>query len=273
MSYWTKITRFDIVEKMKAEINRGMYKIREDGQFICIGQSMWDGPWLHQKSDSRWCQFWNHVLFELFNILPIGCRNCWKTVVRPTNLVDLFKLYELQKEMKVPSKCGIEDRECVHGLYGGYFYSESLEDGKKVWKQVKRAIKAKEFDVEPVVILKRGCTEIEDYFGASNKWDHLKGMNEMDAIEKGVTKYFVWEKKQYAAPDYAIENIHKKWIRWAYSHGDPTYSKFTDGQALGISPCLYHPSDDELDDVLDINSFVETVKKKEDKKKEGKNEK
>lgn len=265
MSYWNKISRLNIVEKMKPEVERGMYKIREDGQFVCIGQSLWDGPWLHQKSDLRWCEYWNHVLFDLFKILPMGCRNCWKIVVRPTNIADLFKLYELQKELKFASKCGIEDRETVHGLYGGYFYTESKEDGIKRWKQVKRTIIAKEFNVGPVVVLKRGCTEMEAYFGASNTWDVLKRKNEMEMIEKDVTKYFVWEKKQYIAPDYAIENIHRKWIRWAYSNGDPTYLKFTEGVPLEPLPVMYHPSDDELDDVFDIEKLVEKVKKKEKK--------
>ena len=68
--------------------------------------------------------------------VPSKCMGCWKVVVRLKTLKQLFSLLQLQMRMGRPSKCGIEVRESVNGLYGGYFYNHSLEEGLECYSAV-----------------------------------------------------------------------------------------------------------------------------------------
>lgn len=230
----------DIVEWVKPLILQAGWYWREDGKLAAqMMPGIYDTPWHHVKSDWRLkCGLWHQIMFDLVGqVLPSGkrfvpskCQNCFKVVVRPQNLVQLFALKDVQITLDRPCKCGIERRETVHGLYGGYFYNVGLEEGLECYKIVREAISINKYLGEDVpVILKRGCTEYEHAVGDSDEWEIT---DEQRMIEGLLDRWLVVDDIEHKQAEKLIHHVHRKWIEWAYAMGDPTYSQFTGGKPL-----------------------------------------
>ena len=115
---YLNLDRINLVKKLKPLLKPGgRYHARmEDGRFVPNFPAMaTDAPWVYVKSSlGMRCDIYHGVLFNILKIIPSRCRACFKVVVRPRNVVDLFDLYELMREMGVPCKCGIEKRKQIH---------------------------------------------------------------------------------------------------------------------------------------------------------------
>ena len=211
------------------------------GKLKIVGSHSNDVPWNFIKTHpDNLCGFWNHILFRMYGNkmgMPAeGCQSCWKIVVRPRTLEELFKLEKIQQRLVLPSKCGIEKRFMVHGLYGGYFYTRSLEEGQSIYKKTRREV---DINISSAVdvFLKRGCTEMENFFGDSDKWE----VTERSAHwEKLVTDAFDYKPFKPAQPEHFKNAVRKKWIEWAYAHGDSTYKLYTNGKPLYKNYITYH---------------------------------
>ena len=97
-----------------------------------------DSPWNFIKRDPEMnCMLWKTFLYGSIleklpkeeRFVPSHCANCYKVVIRPTTYAALLDLEAIMKELDYPSKCGIETRIFVKGLYGGYFYTWGLRKG------------------------------------------------------------------------------------------------------------------------------------------------
>jgi hypothetical protein len=256
-SYYEHLLAHDIVEHLRPLWERSGFKLREsDGKFVGNPQSAIEGPWRYVKhKHGTDCYTWHHVLFDIFSkgnvigypFVPSKCHQCFKVVVRPKTLKQLFLLEKLEMAMGVPCKCGIEVRDSVGpnpgdspgiGLYGGYFYCTGLQEGIERYKQVRKAVNEYEgLGWEVPVILKRACTEFELLCGDSTKWTITP---EQLVIEDMVDRYLVKDDVTRYQSDHVIKHIHKKWIEYAYKCGDPTYAEFTDGKPLYKPPVTYH---------------------------------
>ncbi len=195
-------------------------------------------PWIHIKQAS-WakCNLWHQILFDKIfpqikkpGWVPIECQSCWKVVVRPTTLQQLYHLLFIQKALNLPSKCGIERRDSVCGNYGGYFYNHSIHEGleclKLVRKNVTDNIKNGE-DVE--VFLKRGCTEFEHRAGDSRFWTFTE---EQVAVEALVMQNVDHEVEKTLQPENIQIDVEQRWIEFAFERGDLTYKLFTKGKPI-----------------------------------------
>ncbi len=205
----------------------------------------WDAPWVYvQQIETARCDIYRAVFYGALDHIHTNCRRCWKVVVRPRNLVELFDLYELQKTMGVPCKCGVEHRKTVPGLYGGYFYTRSKEEGLERYKQVRELVD-QELSPKVDVILKRYCTEFE--IGGE---DGIKGQGptnltlETTQEERDMEEYIEaqFPKVGYGNPQpkFLIADVMLEWIHFAYKNGDKTYKKFTGGSPLYPSAITYH---------------------------------
>lgn len=238
MSLYEDIVSRDIITKMKPLLDNGTFYLRDDGKLTRQSRLAHETPWIHVKqARNRNCVLY-HIYFNQFGFIHSRCQECWKTVVRPRTLVELHKLLELQKVLNLPSKCGIEKRATVCGLYGGYFYSDSLEEGKVCHKLVRANVDA---NISPDIgiILKRACTEFEvdGKFGPSDEWEVSDDQKKMellleDLIDQDITKF--------PQPEHLKETIFRDWIHWAYSSGDMTYKEYTDGKPLFRAYKTYH---------------------------------
>ena len=246
-SYYEWCLDSDIISRVKQLlINQGYFLRDSDGKISVTRHIAWDTPWHHVYSHPDLnCGLWHKIMFdEIAMKLPNGpfvpsmCQNCYKVVVRPKTLKQLFALLELQKRLNRPAKCGIETRMSVFGLYGGYFYNLGIDEGKSRYTEVRQAVNENKYlgpDVD--VILKRGCTEYEHAVGPSDEW---KITEEQKAIEQLVLRWFEADNTQYKQSDAAIAYVHRKWIEHAWSWGDETVLEFTGGKPLYTPYITYH---------------------------------
>lgn len=217
------------------KIDKFTHKIR-----LVLGEGIeWDTPWVHIRKDpNRHCHYWQ-MIESVFNFIPTPCLNCWKVVVRPKTVVDLFKVYnmmvEMNKDRAVYCKCGVEiGRPYVEGLYGGYFYCDGKDAGLSRLKQVRRLIEEK--DINAIAILKRYCTEFEGKHGDSKGYNQPYEAKEM---EKMLAELIVIPKASEYQPQYLLDHIMEYWIRFASQYGDSTYRQLNEGDPLIKQPRTY----------------------------------
>jgi hypothetical protein len=246
-SFYDWMVAHDILQHLRPLWEQGGFRLREDGKLVADPKTAIEGPWHYIKH--RWefdCYTWHHVIFEHLSkpmvighkFVPAQCQECFKVVVRPQTLRQLFALEKLQKEMDRPCKCGIEVRDTVHGLYGGYFYNKGLAEGLERYQEVRKAVDDYILLGPDVpVFLKRGCTEFELACGPSDQWQTTP---EQLKIEDMVNRYLSKDDMVRTQPDHVIWHLHRKWIEWAYAHGDSTYAEFTDGKPLYPPVVTYH---------------------------------
>ena len=232
----------DILTKAKALIDRGSYFMRDDGKLTYTKRLSAKSTWIHVRTKaSNDCNFYHAVLFGVYKMIPLTCLNCWKVVVAPRTVSELFSRLEIQRVMHGTCKCGIEVREYVPRLYGGYFYNESLQEGLECWRKVRDAVSEK-ISPDVSVVLKRACTEFENYFGPSDKW---KPCANQEKIERDINGLFVRDSYNHVQPDHLKNHVMRAWIQWAFSHGDKTYLEFTGGKPLQNGPVTYHCEDQD----------------------------
>ena len=247
--YYLTIAENDIIGRMQHLLRQeGYFLSEENGRITADLNPSWETPWHHVGDSSQIdCYTWHTIIFNTLGFIPFGCLKCFKVVVRPKTLKQLFALLDLQLEMGHPSKCGIEVRETVRGLYGGYFYNRSLDEAIECFKKVKARmaedpilrdlLDAKdENGISKKVILKRGCTEFEMKFGRSDQW---RTTEENMKLESLVDQY-ITKKGPMKQTDIMILNLHGRWIRFAWEHDDPTVDEFTGGIPLHPPVVTYH---------------------------------
>jgi hypothetical protein len=236
----------DVISLVKPLLQQANYKLRDaDGKIYAESYLSWDTPWHHVYHAGHLdCQTWNRIIFNFVftaaeeKWAPLNCHNCFKVVIRPPTLKALFALLDLEKRMGRPSKCGIEIRDTVFGLYGGYFYNWGLDAGLECYEAVRAEIDADpELGKEVPVILKRACTEFELLVGPSDKWQVNDKQVELESL---VNRWFVRDIKHRNQPDHAIANVHRRWIEFAYMCGDETYLEYTNGEPLYPPAVTYH---------------------------------
>jgi len=236
----------------------------------------WDTPWIYVRpSPTRSCNFWHEIIFKVFGLFPIGCLDCWKVVIRPRTLKELFMLLDYERnEFDGDCKCGIEVRPYVHGNYGGYNYNNSLEEGINSYHRI-RSDMNRIISPDVPVILKRACTEFELEFGDSDKWEELLEKGEVEHPEKGTIKSFKYDElkrrsdiirgqlllpdtsKGWYQPKYVQDAVIREWFKHAYSIGDPTALEFNEGGKPFYTPSItYHDKDLTNTDIQKTKKFV-----------------
>jgi hypothetical protein len=202
-------------------------------------------PWHYTVSGKQDCFIWTNLMFDnmgsksSFQFIPEYCHGCYKVVARPKTVVQLFAIEKLQMELGRPAKCGIEVRDYTPALYGAYWYNRGVEAGRECYKAVREAI-----DNDPIlgpeidVYLKHACTEMERKYGDSDKWDEIT--DEQREIEKLIQEHIVYDPTLQDQPQHFLRHTHRRWIEWAFQHGDESYMVFTGGKPLERPPVTYH---------------------------------
>jgi len=272
-SFYDHLRANDVIGTLQVLLDRAGWNLRtEDGKlFVRHPAIAVDTPWIHVRTAPGFdCGLWHQITFNFISsnlpererFVPRHCQCCWKVVVKPRTLQQLFNLLELEKALDRPSKCGIELRDSVPGLYGGYFYNKTKEAGLECYEVVKVAMLENEF-LSPLLdevddegrttrlILKRACTEFEHVCGPSDKWVVTP---EQNAIEDLVDRWVVTDGLELGQPENLVWNIKKRWIEWAWKNGDPTYLRYTGGKPLYPNYVTYHQPKEtkEIENVPEI---------------------
>jgi len=235
---WNKL---DVISNVEDMLGRGYY-IKTDSGMIGMKKSHgYRTPWIHVKQAcSKRCGIDHTIKFEKFGYIPPRCMQCWKVVVMPRTIVELVKLEELERIMNRPSKCGIEVRNYTPRHYGGYFYNDSLEEGRECYTAVREAV-SDMISPDVNVILKRACTEFEMKFGNSGFWGVTPEVQELDdIIETRFENPAILSSKQ---PDYVKAWVRKEWQKYAFANGDETYLEINGGVPMFEDYQKYHEGD------------------------------
>ncbi len=250
----------NILRLLQPLIQKKAYVVRKSDGKLKIpdtAQIAINTPWIFNGAGFGYdCYYWTKVIFNTLSknvkgrFVPRHCQNCWKVVVKPRTLEQLFALLELQQKSGLHSKCGIELRDSVPGLYGGYFWNRGKEAGLRCYDTVLDLMKTNKIlsplldevdnnDKTTRIILKRGCTEMEHACGPSDKWEITPAQN---ALEDLAATFVVQDTENLTQQDHLIWDVQQRWIEWAWKNGDPTYALYTDGEPLYPAYVIYHPT-------------------------------
>lgn len=211
-------------KKVRELLNEG-WKIGRSGKLEPLMPKGIIGiPWVFTNYDARrkFCTLWNNVYCQKFNLIPAFCRfNCWKTVVYPRNVHELFVLADLLRALNLPSKCGIDRRPYTYSAWGGYVYGDTLNQGKEYYAQTRKAVDTA-ISTDTRVILKRGCTEMER-LKPSNTWDDFP--DNQKALEFQLDDLFHFEEIDFVQSAWMIRDIKETWILRAIEIGDQTVER------------------------------------------------
>lgn len=222
----------DYVTRFLPLLRNGWKLDEHDGRFVHINSATGHTvPWVYvQNVEGYRCDINQSVFFDVLKHIPKQCRNCYKVVVRPRNVVELFDLYELQKTMDVPCKCGREIRPNVNGLWGGYFYCKGVEEGRQRYKEVRELVD-EHLSSETPVLLKRYCSEFEFDGPPSNETpDELT--KEEQEMEDMVLFLFPSRHSYTNHPEWVNAKVMREWIEYAHANGDNSYLELNGGESL-----------------------------------------
>jgi len=257
MGEYETLKSVDIISPMVPEIvERGRFVYCSDGKFratVKLDTVYVDGPWINVNvCQERNCFLWHKVYFMLYGIISRNCFNCWKVVFRPKTLDDLILTYRMQLEDKEKPACksGVERRESssFKGANACFWYAPlgsnpvlAQEFHKKIEKKIHHLL-----GVDNKVILKRGCTEMEDAAGPSERWFYPEEQNVFEDLLDDA-----WEEIHplLNSEPQALRNvIMMRWIGWAVKNRDKTAEKYYDSLAsFGVVPTtVYHDKKKEL---------------------------
>lgn len=247
MALFEGLAEIDIITPILDRLSSGAY-IYDTDEKLKIGkksQLKTETPWIDTKiADDRLCGRWHVIYFREYGIISRNCFHCWKIVVRPRTLENLFKLYELQQKMDLPSKCGAETRAyATHkGWYAGFWYCPmegGLEGAREHCRMV--SLKVKEaLGVQTQVTLKRACTEFENTFGPSNLWEYPEGWGRLEDLLDSTWEIPVEYGNPMPSPSKVA--ITRRWIDWGREHGDKTADQYYEGsETFGVVDTItYH---------------------------------
>ena len=245
-SYFQRVVDNDPITLLAPLLKSRGYRVRwGDGRLTAEFTQQVETPWQYTKlAHGLDCYLWHSIYFNVVSrataqrFVPSPCQQCWKTVVKPKTLEGLFGLLELQQNFPFACKLGIELRPYVSELYGGYHYAKSQQEGYAQYKYVRAAVDAHPaLGPETVVILKRACSEYERECGPSDKWTITPAQLR---VEKMISETMDHVPNIQPQPAHLVAHVHRKWIEYAFSHGDRSYLKFTGGVPMTRGYVTYH---------------------------------
>lgn len=263
-TYLDHLAGFDIVRLFEDWLESGSWYICPETKKIRIRKHMIDHHrhWIYTNPNPNLhCGFYMDGVFMHLNFIHSMCMECWKVVVKMNSVVQLFKIYEWQKNFTQNDmgkdrfcKCGIEQRHYTNYNYGAYFYNRGIEQGKLRHAQVFKAMQELfgKDNVSSVpgsvgqgkveVILKRYCTEFELKLGPTDKYERPAAADEM---EKALNEAFLLEKFCPGQPDFLLRHIQFKWLEHAWMRGDQTAKLFNNGDPFYTPVVTYHNQEDK----------------------------
>ena len=243
-----ELIKVDIIQPILQPLYEGKLTLGTDGKITQRRQIDPSSTWVHIKlAPDRDCGKWLGVYFKNYHFIPKTCHSCFKVVVKPETISDLFKLWKLQMKLDLPAKTGLEVRPYVRSKgYVGFWYcpiSEGLAGARELYKKLRA--KVKENGIKGDIILKRGCTEMELNVGPSDKWAYT---SEHQRLEYMLDQVFTERPEMVNQPACHVIHVQRGWIDFAWRMGDPTVFEFANPHQFQPPPVHYEDSDHKPED-------------------------
>lgn len=202
------------------------------------------GPHLWKDQHSGGC-LRHMAIFNNFNIIPKYCFDCFKILIIPNTVIELFKLMVVFEKLKLSNdnsrKCMIECRDEIAGTYKGYIYCRNIKEGNDIVKNLEKIV-PDDIANNISVTLKRGCSEF------SLAYPEFSKINKTTAImpyknEWQKTEELADQKLQIKIPPPASDTFNHPgyttqdaqimliWLQYAATIGDLSYLQIS-GQVL-----------------------------------------
>ena len=244
-TFFEGLQHLDVIEPVATELGKGIYVINKNDK-LAPRQYSKPPDWVWIKQDlkpERKCHIWMDVYFTYYRIIPKGCRHCWKVVVTMDHLSKLFKMVEIQEGMGLHSKCGMERRTyaATRNSYLAFWYAPlggGLRGGRQLYKTVKEHLEKEWPDGGWTIMLKRGCTEMQQGL-RSDEWDRHAA--HFDTVEQLLDASWEFPEVPYHLAD--IRRLHtlNLWITWS-SERNMDYLEYTGGKPFSVPQLPYHDS-------------------------------
>lgn len=258
-SFYEQCVAIDVITPIMVPWSKGQIEVDLDTRrFNLIRGVNLHRPWTFSTMcPDRKCGKWLSLYYEFYKILPPPCKQCWKVVYAPASVVELIEFQKFQEELKLPGKCGTEQRDYTSGL-GGYrafwyapFY-DGLKGGRKHFERIKSAL-IKKFGEDYILkreeagrfYLKRGCTELEKDFGMSDTWDQIDHTPKYNLLES------VWDDpKDMTGEEWSPMKWtnYVRWIEFAIAHNDRSAAEYLHTDKFGVQSIRYQDSDHKTED-------------------------
>lgn len=177
------------------------------------------------------------ALFKHFNIIPKYCFNCYKVIIEPRTVIELFKIMMIFEKTAFPNdnsrKCLVEGRPKITGTYKGMVYCRSIEEGAEII-QMLQPIVSDEVSNNIPITLKRGCSEFALSYPAytqieqgaapmeyKSEWKKLEDRADNSAVVNKIPN----AKDTYNSPTYVLDDykVMLTWLKYAATIGDSSY--------------------------------------------------
>ena len=189
------------------------------------------------------------AMFNDFGVVSRYCFDCYKVVISPRSVVELFKLLLAYEKMVLPHdntrKCMIESRDYCSGNYKGYIYNRGKDEGKEVLKIVRDVID-ESISPDVPVTFKRGCSEYAqvypEYAQIDADTDPMEYRKDWKFYEDFVDENYVFRDTVDAVGDGKADYPSRElfamqyWLRYAATIGDMSYLVLTEGKTLAPLP-------------------------------------
>lgn len=212
------------------------------------------GPLMVQNNRLVSCK--RHMaVFNKFNIIPKFCFDCYKVVITPGNIIELFKLMMVFEKLDLPNdntrKTLVEARQNISGTYTGLIYCLGITEAREVLQIAQNAVSDKISD-DIKVTLKRGCSEyalaFPRYAKVTQGATAMKYKKKWKKYEDLADEKMVFDKTQpprrgtFNRPDFTPREAHamSTWLTYAATIGDLSYKKIS-GCDLQPDPSMERP--------------------------------
>ena len=197
-----------------------------------IGPQMWENS--HPGGCTR-----HTMVFSRFNIIPRYCFDCYKVLIEPRTVVELFKLMMVFEKLKLPNdntrKCTVECREQLSGTYKGLIYCRGIEEGEEICKMLQKVVQEEISKMIPVTF-KRGCSEFPlaypEYAHTGQGKAAMEYKEEWQVYEDLAETQLIINTQPSAnstfnSPEYTSDDAHVMltWLKYAATIGDKSYLK------------------------------------------------
>ena len=218
----------------KCQKIRARYKGRDRDIYSQFFRGKLDSDWENHHPGG--CKR-DMTVFRRFNVIPEYCFDCYKVVLEPATVVEIFKIMMLFERMDFPQdntrKCMVEIRPEISGTYKGLVYCRGLAEGKHLETKIREAV-YREISESLPVYLKRGCSEYAlsypDYAYQKTTMATLEYRPEWRVYENMVDSNFVIDrqsrkKKSNNHATYTLRDADTMfyWLKYAATIGDSSY--------------------------------------------------
>lgn len=196
-------------------------------------------------------------VFTQFGVIPEYCFGCYKVLVEPRTVAELFRLFMIFERPLFPKdnsrKCMVERRDYCAGAYKGFVYCRGLDEAIEV-RDLLQGVVAEHISSAIPVSLKRGCSEFSQAhpeYGRIQSGALMEYPKAWKVHEDSVDSTSVWPERPKAESDhirsgeegaYPLGEIFamQYWLRYAATIGDLSYLKIS-GKTLPPLPNLKRP--------------------------------